>query len=88
MKCYYSIIPPFHYSCWGYAEWLAGNIIPEPIRPELARGLAESHRRAGGAVGNTGGCIDRFHPAAAVNFTQVGVVQIGNGFFGQNQFFL
>jgi hypothetical protein len=25
MKCYYFIIPLFHYSCWEYAEWLAGN---------------------------------------------------------------
>jgi hypothetical protein len=25
MKCYYSIIPPFHYSWLEEKEWLAGN---------------------------------------------------------------
>jgi len=31
MKCYYSIIPPFHYSRLEYAEWLDGNSILSTI---------------------------------------------------------
>jgi hypothetical protein len=31
MKCYYSIIPSFHYSCLEYAEWLPGDSLLSTI---------------------------------------------------------
>ena len=46
------------------------------------RELAESYGGAGTAVGSTDGCINGFHPISAADFTQLGVVQVGDGFFG------
>jgi hypothetical protein len=34
MKRYYSIIPPFHYSWLGYAEWVAEN----PLQKMVSQG--------------------------------------------------